>query len=495
MTEVTSPLEIEQIAARADLAADVWSQTAAAERATALVAIADALDGSADTLVPLAMAETNLTEARLRGELRRTTFQLRIFAEALAEGSFLDARIDHADAEWPMGAPRPDLRRILIPLGPVVVFAASNFPFAFSVGGGDTASALAAGCSVIVKVHSGHPELSQATGDIITSALAASGAPAGLFALIYGTEAGKLALQDSRVKAGAFTGSIAGGRALFDIAQARPEPIPFYGELGSVNPVFVTESAAQSRAQSIATEFIASFTLGAGQFCTKPGVLFVPRDSAVLEALTLATLPAAQPLLNSRIFDGYVASLSEIHRIDGVSIVSSTPASSANPPAPSMLATSIDVVLADPHAVLAEVFGPAALIVEYDDESQLLEVAGCLDGQLTTTILGDADDAIVPDLIRQLSRKTGRLLWNQWPTGVSVTYAQQHGGPYPATTAVSSTSVGTAAIERFLRPIAYQGLPQHLLPTALRDTNELMIPRRVNGSLALGRDLVGSTSS
>ncbi len=256
-----------------------------------------------------AIRETHLGEARLRGELRRTTFQLRLFADVVSDGAYLDVRIDHADPEWPMGAPRPDLRRLLHPIGPVLVFAASNFPFAFSVAGGDTASALAAGCPVVVKAHPGHPELSAATAAVVQRALADAGAPDGVLGLIFGTDAGVAALRAREIKAASFTGSTAGGRALFDIASQRPEPIPFYGELGSVNPVFVTERAAESRAEAIVSEFVASFTLGAGQFCTKPGVLLVPRDSGVVERLAEAELPGAAPLLYPQIQDGYLETL------------------------------------------------------------------------------------------------------------------------------------------------------------------------------------------
>ena len=260
----TTTDEVDAIVVNSDAAADTWRKTPAATRARSLNAVADALDAAADQLVPIAQEETRLTEARLRGELKRTTFQLRLFSEVITEGSYLDIRVDHADPEWPMGAPRPDLRRTLVPLGPVVVFSASNFPFAFSVAGGDTASALASGCSVIVKAHSGHPKLSEKTAEVVSKGLADSGAPEGLFALILGTQSGRDALSHPLIKAGAFTGSISGGRALFDIAQSRPEPIPFYGELGSVNPVFVTASAARS--DDLLQGFVDSFTGGSGQF-------------------------------------------------------------------------------------------------------------------------------------------------------------------------------------------------------------------------------------
>ncbi|PYI66906.1 aldehyde dehydrogenase (NADP(+)) [Arthrobacter livingstonensis] len=479
----TTPDELKAILAAAATAATEWALRSAAERAAALTAVADALDAAATKLVPIAQEETFLAAGRLTGELKRTTFQLRLFAELLTDGGYLDARIDHADDAWPMGA-RPDIRRVLEPLGPVLVFAASNFPFAFSVMGGDSCSALAAGCSVVLKAHPGHPRLSAAVGRIAADALRAAGAPEGLLQLIYGTETGRDALLDPRIKAGAFTGSIAGGRALFDLATSRPEPIPFYGELGSVNPVFVTEAAAAGRGAEIVAEFVASYTLGAGQFCTKPGILLVPADSGMVEELSSAARPEAARLLNDRIHSGYLASLSGLLEHDAVDSLGATEGAFDAPPAPALTTTTASALLADPEGLITECFGPSALVATYRTDDELLAVARVLNGQLTATIQGEESDAVAPELVRLLAKKAGRVLWNQWPTGVSVTYAQQHGGPYPATTAPTSTSVGTAGITRFLRPVAYQGLPAHLLPAAVRDDNPLGVPQRVNGKLA-----------
>ncbi|MFI9815604.1 aldehyde dehydrogenase (NADP(+)) [Saccharothrix variisporea] len=412
--------------------------------------VADRLDGRGD-LVEVAERETHLPPARLRGELQRTTFQLRLFAELVATGAHLGVRIDHADPDWPMGAPRPDLRRVLQPLGPVVVFPAGNFPFAFGVAGGDTASALAAGCPVVVKAHPGYPELSDLTGELL--------ADLGVVAVVHGEAAGRAALTHPLVKAGAFTGSVRGGRALFDLAAARPEPIPFYGELGSVNPVFVTRDAAFSRPKRIAEEAVASFTLGAGQFCTKPGVLLVPEGSSVPEALAAVDLPTA-PMLSARIEEAYRDAVAAVPR-EGVSVL-------AGGEGPTVLLTDLRRVLADFDAFARECFGPFLLVVTYADDEDVEEFARRLDGQLTATVIADEPDGL-DGLVRVLARKAGRVLWNQWPTGVSVTHAQHHGGPYPATTAVGSTSVGTAAVERFLRPVAYQNFPTALLPPSLRD--------------------------
>jgi NADP-dependent aldehyde dehydrogenase len=479
----TTTEELEHILASSATASDEWAMTAPIVRAKALTAIADALDAAVADLIPIAQRETHLAGARLQSEFKRTTFQLRLFAEVLADGSYLDVRIDPADPQWPMGAPRPELRRLLVPLGPVVVFAASNFPFAFSTAGGDTASALAAGCSVILKVHSGHPELSEATGRVITNALAAAGAPVGLFSLIFGTDAGRFALTDPRVKAGSFTGSIPAGRTLFDLANSRPEPIPFFAEMGSVNPTFVTRAAAAHRGEEIAQGFIDSVTASAGQLCTKPGVLLVPENSGILGHLISRSIPAPARLLNERIQTGYLESLKQLTSHPGVKVLAESAGTQESLPTSAILTATVEDLLQDPETLLAECFGPASLVITYQDETQLNAVARILEGQLTATIHGEADDK-VQELLRLLAKRVGRLLWNQWPTGLSVTYAQQHGGPYPATTASHSTSVGSAAISRFLRPVAYQGFPQDLLPEAVRDENPLSVPRRINGTFA-----------
>lgn len=476
LAQDTSPAQVDETVAAADRAAPGWAARSRAERAASLRAVADELDRAADDLVPIAIRETHLGEPRLRGELSRTTFQLRLLAEVLEEGAYLHARVDHADPAWPMG-PRPDLRRTGIPYGPVVVFAASNFPFAFSVAGGDTASALAAGCPVIVKAHPGHPALSDATAEVVTAAL-----PEGVFQLVHGDAAGVAVLTHPKVKAAAFTGSIRGGRALFDMAAARPEPIPFYGELGSVNPVFVTAAADAARGETVAEGLVGSFTLGAGQFCTKPGLVLAPRGSRLVAALAGGALPPAAPLLNDRITDAYLHGRQRLRDHPDVRVVAEGP----DPLSPSVFATTVTALLADREVLQEECFGPTVLVAEYDEESQLLEVAGTVAGQLTASLVADEGDPLAGELTAVLATKAGRLLWNQWPTGVSVTHAQQHGGPYPATTAVGTTSVGTAAIDRFTRPVAYQGFPQTLLPAELReDPASSRVPRTVDGKQEL----------
>jgi NADP-dependent aldehyde dehydrogenase len=476
----TSPARLEAALAGAAKSAHTWMRTTPATRARVLRAVADRLDSEADRLVSTAGEETHLGEQRLRNELTRTTFQLRFCADAILEGGYLDARIDHADQLWAMG-PRPDIRRVHEPIGPVLVFAASNFPFAFSVAGGDTAAALAAGCPVLVKAHPGHPRLSEQTASLVGQEIRRAIGVDGVFGMITGTEAGRVALSDSRIKAASFTGSIPGGRALFDIANARPDPIPFYGELGSVNPTFVTASAAVQRAQTVVSEFIASFTLGAGQFCTKPGILLVPAESDIVDRLSAALLPAPARLLNERIQAGYVDALTQLLEHPAVEPLALGDHARSDPPAPTLVRASVAELLSDPERLIVEVFGPAALVVEYDDERQLLDVARVIEGQLTATVHGNDTDLIAPELIRCLAEKAGRVLWNQWPTGVTVSDAQQHGGPYPSATSPTSTSVGSAAINRFVRPVAYQGVPDHLLPLALQNDNPLGIQRRVDG--------------
>jgi NADP-dependent aldehyde dehydrogenase len=473
----SSPDTVDAIVQAAAAAFRPWAATPAAERARILTAGADALDAARDELVPLAVAESHLSEGRLSGELVRTTFQLRLMGEEAQRGDVYDARIDTADPHWPMGAPRPDLRRVKVAVGPVLVFAGSNFPFAFSVAGGDTASALAAGCPVVVKAHPGHPDLSRRTAAILAEALTAAGAPAGILGLVEGEDGGVRALRHPRIAAAAFTGSIAGGRFLFDVAAQREVPIPFYGELGSTNPVFVTPEAAAGE-PGLAQGFLDSVTLGVGQFCTKPGLLVVPRGSTVVGLLADARLPEAAPLLSPRIHDGFAASLRGLTSRADVEILAGAdgPGDDALDAAPTLLRADVSDVLANPE-LREECFGPAALVVEYDDPKEMVALAETLAGQLTATVWG-TPESDVADLVAVLTERVGRLLWNQWPTGVSVTHAQQHGGPYPATTAPGTTSVGTAAIDRFLRPVAFQNFPQHLLPEALRDDNPLDLRQR-----------------
>lgn len=454
-----------------------------AVRARWLKALAEALRANDEELVALAAEETNLADARLRGELMRSAFQLDLFAEEIVTGVPLEATIDHSDPEWGMG-PRPDIRRVNVPLGVAGVFGASNFPFAFSVLGGDTASALAAGCAVLHKIHTGHGRLALRTGEIAVTALAEAGAPEGLFGLVDGREAAVALVEHPLVKAVGFTGSTAGGRALFDIAASRPEPIPFFGELGSINPVFVLPEAWHSRSAEILDGFAGSFTMGMGQFCTKPGVLFVPDDDAgerlrnrLEEAL--ADVPVTK-LLTPGLRESFLRERNEAAAMDGVETL--VAGSDDEAPAPMVLAVDAETVIRTPDILRRELFGPATVLVRYRTPAELPELAEAMEGQLTATIHADDDDDVAA-LVDTLTGKAGRVLFNGWPTGVTVSYAQHHGGPYPATTAPAATSVGTGAIGRFMRPVAYQGAPDAVLPPALQESNPWNIIRRVDGRI------------
>jgi NADP-dependent aldehyde dehydrogenase len=478
----TPPEELDRLIGAAAEAAPVLVGSHPSDRATWLELVADRLDARAEDLVPLAAQETHLGVDRLQGELKRTTFQLRLFAQILGDGSFLQATIDHADPAWPMG-PRPDLRRMLRPIGPVAVYGASNFPFAFSIAGGDTASALAAGCPVLLKANPSHPELSAVTGAHMSDALAEAGAPDGTFAVVMGFETGAALVKDARIRAASFTGSLRGGRALFDLAVSRPDPIPFYGELGSVNPAFVTPDAGAQRADEVAAGFVGSMSLGNGQFCTKPGLLFVPAGWGIEDRVAaFAGERPPEPMLSEHIRSGYSQALEQLAKRPGVRVI----AGEIDPegdPAPTILATTVSDLLADSEALTQECFGPAALVVSYTSEEELLAAAQVFEGQLTATIQSSGPEPVTSALLDVLTERVGRVVWNGWPTGVSVTYAQHHGGPYPATTSVQTTSVGTAAIDRFLRPVTYQDAPDEVLPPALREDNPWHLPRRVDGVL------------
>ncbi len=452
-----------------------------AVRAGWLDVVGDALEQHRNDLVDVARRETHLPEKRLHGELTRTVFQLRLLGEEVREGTFLGATIDHQDPNWGMG-PRPDIRRVNVPVGVVAVFGASNFPFAFSVAGGDTASALAAGCSVVHKIHGGHERLGVLTAEVVGSALAIAGAPPNLLSVVTGREAGIGLVEHPLVKAVGFTGSVHGGRALFDRAVSRPEPIPFFGELGSINPAIITEAAWKNRPDVIADGFISSLTLGVGQFCTKPGLLFV--HSSVVEEIKQAlgarldSSNLSDKMLNERIHSGFLASRGDVARLTGVETVA--PGNDNDPPAPAVFATSGKNAAKTSAVLETEMFGPAAVVIDYDDHDELVGLIHALPGQLTGTIHSEENEDI-RSLVQALGSRCGRLLRNGWPTGVTVSYAQTHGGPYPATTASGSTSVGTSAIERFVRPVSYQDFDDHELPESLRESNPLNVRRRVDG--------------
>ncbi|MER8237210.1 aldehyde dehydrogenase (NADP(+)) [Streptomyces sp. NPDC094049] len=442
-------------------------------RAAFLRTAADALDGAADRIVAAADAETALGPVRLTGELARTTAQLRAFAEVVEDGSYLDVRIDLPDP----GAtpPRPDLRRWKIPLGVVAVYAASNFPLAFSVPGGDTASALAAGCPVVVKAHPDHPATSELCAALLRRAAADSGLPEDVVVLLHGFDAGVELVRHPLVAAAGFTGSVRGGRALFDAAAARPVPIPFHGELGSLNPVVLTAAATGERAEELGAGLAASMTLGAGQFCTKPGLVLAPSGEAgdrFLDALAgalAATGPAV--LLDHRMREAFVTGVAGRAALSGVKTPVAPGAADAHTVTAGVLAVDAARLTEDGHRLLLEeCFGPVTVVARYASRTELAEVLSRLPGNLTATLHIGAEDPEAAGLLAELTPLAGRVLVDGWPTGVAVAAAQHHGGPYPATTS-TSTSVGATAIERWLRPVTYQSTPDHLLPPELRDGN------------------------
>lgn len=475
----TSPEELTRLTDAAAAAAPIWRTSSADDRARWLSAIADALDANADELVAIADRETRLGAVRLRGEVGRTTGQLRLFASVVREGSYLELTVDDADAA--ATPPRPELRRLLVGVGPVAVFSASNFPFAFSVCGGDTASAWAAGNPVIVKAHSGHPELSERTAAIAIEALAAAGAPHGSLALIQGREAGNALVQHPVIQAAGFTGSLSGGRALFDLASGRPDPIPFYGELGSVNPVVVTTGAATARGSELASGLVGSFTLGAGQFCTKPGVVFIPRDAGIEQLVADAVAGAAGgPLLTERITTAFPDGIRDLEADPSVEVLAHG-AETPDGARPVVLTTDAAAVAERAETLLAEVFGPVTLLVRYNDQAELLRALRAVPGSLTATLHSEAGEDVA-EVLELLQLRAGRVLFAGWPTGVAVTWSQQHGGPWPATTSLH-TSVGATAIRRFLRPVVFQDAPEALLPEPLREASLTRLPHRRNGVL------------
>lgn len=453
-------------------------------RAGLLEALAAALEEHREELVEIADRETGLGAPRLTGEVGRSAFQFRLFAEALRDGGYLEATIDHA-GDTPIG-PGPDLRRMLIPIGPVAVFGSSNFPFAFSVAGGDTASALAAGNSVVVKAHGSHPETSAATHAALSGAAHAHGAPDGVLGIVFGTGAGRALVAAPHISAVGFTGSLDGGRALLAIIEQRPEPIPFYGELSSLNPLVVTRGAARERGDAIAQGLFGSFTLGSGQFCTKPGVAFVPYgdgDSIVEGLADRAAAAPSQVLLNARIG----ASFDEIRtrlvdhgraRVIGIGHADQAAGFRATP-------TVLEIDAADVTPdVTEEAFGPLIVVARYRDTADILRALDAVPDSLTATIHSEADEAaLTEELVRELVPRAGRIVFNGYPTGVRVAWAQHHGGTWPSTNS-QHTSVGVSAIRRFLRPVAYQDAPAHALPEELRD-GASDIPRRVDGVLTL----------
>jgi NADP-dependent aldehyde dehydrogenase len=463
-------------------------------RADFLDAVAAEIMAAGDDLLKRANVETGLPTDRLTGERGRTCGQLKAFAALIREGSWVDARIDPAMPDR-QPLPRPDLRRMLVPVGPVVVLGASNFPLAFSVAGGDTASAFAAGCPVVVKAHPAHPGTSEIVARAIYRAMEACHIPHGVFSMLHGTGAdvAQELVRHPLTRALGFTGSQRAGRALFDAAAARPEPIPVFAEMSSLNPIFILPGAMKNRADAIAQGLKTSFTMGVGQFCTKPGLVFAlggPDFDGFTEQFrkqVQTTLPGT--MLHQGICDAYYAGIERVRKLPGVVVLAESDADADEKRAqaePVAFATDVETFLLH-RELQEEVFGPFTLLVDARSVTELEAAARALPGQLTATIQCEPGElAAFADLVGILERKAGRVLVNGFPTGVEVCPAMQHGGPYPATTDSRSTSVGTAAIARWARPLCWQGFPEGALPEALRNANPTGIMRTINGELTRG---------
>ncbi len=490
--------EVELAARLAAEAAPAYGKLPGKQKGQFLRSIAEGLEAAAEELVARAHLESGLPVKRLQGELARTANQLRLFAQVAEEGSWVQARIDPAQPERkPM--PRADIRSMLRPLGPVVVFGASNFPLAFSVAGGDTASALAAGNPVLVKAHPAHPGTGEIAGRVIAASVKACGLPAGVFSLLFdaGIEVAAALVQHPAVKAVGFTGSLAAGKALMQLASSRPEPIPCFTEMSSSNPMVVLPEALASRGNQIAAGLFDSFTLGVGQFCTKPGLVFLPADASadafIAELRQRTAQGSAAVMLTQGICGNFHSRLTQHRQHSQVEVLAeaAAPSSGAGSQAsPALLQTTGDALLQHPE-LAHEIFGPSTLVVRYRDRTQLLTLAKALEGQLTASLHGtDADLAAYADLVEVLGQKAGRLVFNGFPTGVEVCHAMVHGGPFPATSDSRWTSVGSQAIYRFARPVCLQDFPQAALPEELKNENPLGIWRMLDGKWT--RDAVRS---
>ena len=461
-----------------------YRRNSTGERAKFLRAIGSGIEALGEELVDRANRETALGVERLRGERGRTVAQLRMFADLIEKGSWVDARIDRTNPDR-KPVPKPDVRRMKVPIGPVAVFGASNFPLAFSAAGGDTASALAAGCTVVVKAHPAHPGTSEMVAGAIAKAAREADVPPGVFSMLHGRkpELSLALVRHPSIEAVGFTGSLKAGRALFDAAAARPRPIPVHAEMGSLNPLFLLPGAAAERGRLIAEGLRQSVTLGVGQFCTKPGVVVAMDDEASRRFVATASelWQAAPPgtMLHAGIRGAFVEGARRLGEVAGVTTAAAAPAGSQA--TPTLFVT--DAATFEKHEHLREeLFGPATLVVLSPDRDQMLGIARQLSGHLTATIHGTEEDLRrFPDLIDVLQSKVGRLVFNGFPTGVEVCQSMHHGGPYPATTDVRFTSVGTAAIERWVRPVCYQNFPQDALPEELQDANPRHIWRLVDG--------------
>jgi 2,5-dioxopentanoate dehydrogenase len=479
-----TPQEVDAAAQAAAAAFPAYRSLSAERRAQFLEAIANELDALGDDFVSLVCRETALPAARIIGERGRTSGQMRLFADVLRRGDFYGARIDKALPDR-QPLPRPDLRQYRIGLGPVAVFGASNFPLAFSTAGGDTASALAAGCPVVFKAHSGHMATAEQVADAIIRAAEKTAMPAGVFNMIYGGGVGEALVKHPAIQAVGFTGSLRGGRALCDMAAARPQPIPVFAEMSSINPLIVLPEALQRRTETIARGLAASVVQGAGQFCTNPGLVIGIRSqqfSAFLALLTelMADQPA-QTLLNTGTLSSYCKGLQKLLDHPGIEQLAGQP-QQGRQAQPQLFKADVSLLINGDEVLQEEVFGPTTVVVEVADQAQLNAALNGLHGQLTATLFGEqADFQQFSELTALLEQKVGRILLNGYPTGVEVCDSMVHGGPYPATSDARGTSVGTLAIDRFLRPVCFQNYPDNLLPDALKNANPLRIQRLVDG--------------
>lgn len=468
---IGSPDLVAEACAAADAAFTNFAATSREDRAKLLETIADEIDARGDRITEIGTAETGLPTARLEGERGRTTGQLRLFAAHIRDGDYLDRRHDKPLLDR-QPLPRPDLRMMQRPVGPVAVFGASNFPLAFSVAGGDTAAALAAGCPVVVKGHGAHPGTSEVVADAIVEALEKLGMDARIFNLVQGGNraVGAALVTDPRIKAVGFTGSLGGGRALYDLCAARPEPIPFYGELGSVNPMFVLPQAAAARGSEIGAGWAGSLTMGVGQFCTNPGIAIVIDGSGADAFVAAATKGlgsvAAQIMLTDGMADAYRDGARRVSEGTGVKSLLATSCEGRSA-APYLFEVSAEDWMSN-EELSEEVFGPLGLVIRVESAEQMMKIASKFKGQLTATLqMDDGDTDLGRDLLPVLERMAGRVMANGFPTGVEVCDSMVHGGPYPASTNFGATSVGTLSIRRFLRPVCYQNIPKALLPADL----------------------------
>ncbi len=477
----------DEVNAAAQAAASAYPEyraLAASKRAEFLDAIADELDALGDDFVTLVCRETALPAGRIQGERGRTSGQMRLFAKVLRRGDFLGARIDRAMPER-KPLPRPDLRQCRMGLGPVAVFGASNFPLAFSTAGGDTASALAAGCPVVFKAHSGHMVTAECVADAVMRAAEKTGMPKGVFNMIYGGGVGEWLVKHPLIQAVGFTGSLRGGRALCDMAAARPQPIPVFAEMSSINPVVLMSEALRTRGDAIANELTASVVMGCGQFCTNPGLVIGVRspefDDFLQRLVGFMSEQPAQTMLNAGTLSSYGKGVQHLQDHPAISHLAGQN-QQGNQAQPQLFKADAKLLIDGDPLLQEEVFGPTTVVVEVNDKAELMRALSGLHGQLTATLIAEPTDlADANDLVALLEQKAGRILLNGYPTGVEVCDAMVHGGPYPATSDVRGTSVGTLAIDRFLRPVCYQNFPDALLPDALKNANPLGIKRLVDG--------------